>query len=310
MKKCCIILIFGVLLQGCATYRVQQGGSAYGKGFVVSRNSNIIPEYTVGADNAYPAQEIAKERFNRRRKRVESYYKRMGFMDSRFKQFFIEPPSVFFGFIAGIFRLPFIALSDYKYNNDPVYKEKMDQLEDAEYNAERERVNKIKDELKAYIKEDLNSESLTADTVSSLKKESVAEGAVKPLPSVDKTAIIPQPVKEGAKAVSPEAAKPVKEEAIKQKPAAKIEAVICLKPQTGPSPLKVNFSAAKSFSSAGRITSYSWDFGDGDKSNKRNTSNTYWSTTYGTREYTVTLNVTDSNGNTASSSALIRVVNR
>jgi PKD repeat protein len=86
--------------------------------------------------------------------------------------------------------------------------------------------------------------------------------------------------------------------------------VIIAKPQNGPSPLKVNFSGRKSSSPNGKIVYYSWDFGDGDKSTKPNPVNTYWSTTYGTREFTATLTVTDNKGISSSSSVAIQVVNK
>jgi len=83
--------------------------------------------------------------------------------------------------------------------------------------------------------------------------------------------------------------------------------VIIAKPAKGYSPLKVSFSGQKSYSKSGRIVSYDWDFGDGDTSVKKNPENTYWSTTYGTRNFTVTLTVRDDAGNTSSASTVIEV---
>jgi PKD repeat protein len=85
--------------------------------------------------------------------------------------------------------------------------------------------------------------------------------------------------------------------------------VIIAKPQAGLAPLKVSFNGRKSFSPNGKIVFYSWDFGDGDKSNKPNPTNTYWSTTYGVREFTATLTVKDNKGMVSSASIPIKVSN-
>ena len=255
MKKLSVVFLFVIFLSGCATYKVQQVSSAQPGGFVVSRHNKIIPEYTIGVNNTYPDQVLAKERFKRRRVRVESYYKQMGFMDSRFKQFFVEPPTVLFQFVPG-FPYTFIAFSDYKYNNDPKYKEKIDKLEDEEYNAEREKINRLKDELKEYIKEDLNSEGpQEARTPSKaevaevknvpVKKEEIMDAPVKAEVKPDALSITPQTSKEESlKPREQPVQGPVKKA---QPPILKtqgdIAAVIIAKPQSGSSPLKVNFSA-------------------------------------------------------------------
>jgi hypothetical protein len=62
----------------------------------------------------------------------------------------------------------------------------------------------------------------------------------------------------------------------------------------GSTPLSVDF-ADKSAAKGGRLVSWSWTFGDGGKSTKRNPSHTY--TTPGT--YDVTLTIRDSNGLTS-----------
>jgi hypothetical protein len=312
------------LLCGCATYKVQNNKADKGGGFVVTRYNKIVPEYTVGEGNTFPHESLAKERFKRRRTQVEYYYKKMGFMENSFKQDFVDPPLMLLGFVGGIFRMPFIAVSDYRYNHNPKYKEKMDKLEDARYSAEKARINKIKEELSAYIKEDLSKEA-------SLVAAPAQAPAVKVEPPQPAVAEIPAPVPVQPAAV--EAAKPqVQEKAIAvqeelksaavdkelenkatetpRQPATSLpKAVIMAKPLSGSSPLKVSFSGVKSSSTDAKITAYSWDFGDGDKSNKPNPVNTYWSTTYGTREFVATLTVTDNKGKFSSSSTTIRVIN-
>ncbi len=325
MKKFYIILVLSILLSGCATYKVQQGKSPYEGGFVVSRYNKVIPEYTIGANNSFPDKEVAEKRFERRRPKVEYYYKKIGFIDNRFKQTFVEPPFLFVQFVAGLFRMPFIVVSDYKYNHNPQYKERMDKLEDEQYNAERARVKELRNELSEYIKEDLNKESpIKVSEQPKLKEEvkvvtppeeikpelSPVQPEVKPVertkPEVQEKAIT---IQEGLNAAS--LIKEPEPQEVKLRPSLpNPTAIIIAKPQNGLSPLKVNFYGQKSSSPNGRIVSYSWDFGDGDKSNKPNPSNTYWSTTYGTREFTATLIVTDNKGMASSANVIIQVVNK
>ena len=82
----------------------------------------------------------------------------MVFIDNRFKQDFIEPPVTFVKFLFGILRVPFIMISDYKYNHNLQYKERVDKLEDQRYEAERAHIKGLKEELASYIKEDLAKE--------------------------------------------------------------------------------------------------------------------------------------------------------
>ena len=89
-----------------------------------------------------------------------------------------------------------------------------------------------------------------------------------------------------------------------------ISAVIIAKPAKGLSPLRVNFYGDKSRSPQGRIISYEWDFGDGDTSTKKNPRNVYWSTTFGSRYFTVTLTVRDAQGNASTDSSVIEVLGK
>ncbi|MDD3087035.1 MAG: PKD domain-containing protein [Candidatus Omnitrophica bacterium] len=295
MKRLYLIPFLVLFLCGCATYSIQKEKD----GFAVARYKKVIPEYTQGADNSFPQKGLAQERFNRRRKTVEDYYKKMGFIDNRFKQVFMEPPLVFMQFIAGVFRMPFIMVSDYRYNRNPQYKERMDKIDDEKYEAEKARIKGLKDSLSLYIQEDLAKEvpGQVAQEIKPIPEAKPAElPAVVPMPALKET-VKPKVVK-----AKPQKIKPL---ITLQNP----QASIIAKPQSGPSPLKVIFSGNKSKSPNGRIVSYEWDFGDGDKSNKPNPSNTYWSTIYGAREFIVTLTVTDSKGMKSSSSVTISVVN-
>lgn len=72
-------------------------------------------------------------------------------------------------------------------------------------------------------------------------------------------------------------------------------------PLTGNTPLNVNFDASNSNDPDGTITSYSWNFGDGQSGTGQNPTHTYNSV----GDFTVTLTVTDNDGNTGSSSTVI-----
>ncbi|MBC8212879.1 MAG: PKD domain-containing protein [Gammaproteobacteria bacterium] len=74
-------------------------------------------------------------------------------------------------------------------------------------------------------------------------------------------------------------------------------------PDSGISPLRVNFDAAASFDLDGSIASYAWDFGDGKSASGVSSSNTFLNT----GSYTVSLTVTDNDGATDSSQQSISV---
>jgi len=345
------IIISALFLSGCATYSVQKGESPYNKGYVVARYGRVLPEYTLGKDNSVPDEQVAKERFQRRKKTVEAYYKKMGYIENRFKQTFVDPPVFMLQAIVGIFRMPAVAIRDYKYNRDPKYKEKIDQQEDAEYKAEKARIKALKDQLNVYIQEDLQKEPPAAEQTKvaapaaavSEKKEKppVPEATLAAAAKVEARAEpLPLPVKAEDKAEPPSAPVRAEEKAGPPPPAAKIEekaeplpavkaaeekpiqrvkakpqitykipkAVIIAKPVKGASPLTVQFYGSKSSSPNGRITAYSWDFGDGDTSTQKNPINTYWSATYGSRQFTATLTIKDDKGMTADTYVVIEVI--
>ena len=148
-----IILVF---LSGCATYKFQKGHSPYDKGYVVSRDGRSIVEYTLGGDNSVPDDlELARARFKRRRSMVEHYYKKMGYVENHFKETFWNPAATVVKSMVSVFRLPFVAMSDYKYEHDPKYREKIRKLEDEQELIERQRINKFKADLNKYIQDDL-----------------------------------------------------------------------------------------------------------------------------------------------------------
>jgi PKD repeat protein len=89
-----------------------------------------------------------------------------------------------------------------------------------------------------------------------------------------------------------------------------VKAIIVAKPLKGFSPLTVRFYGNRSHSAAGRIVSYSWEFGDGDTSTKANAVNTYYSGSVEPKQFTATLTVRDNKGNSATSTATVEVLNK
>lgn len=162
MKKITAILFLvpcSLFLAGCATYKFQHGKAPHDKGYVVSRDDYAILEYTVGNDNSVPKLDLAKERFKQRRKIVEHYYKKMGYIENHFKMALFDPCIYFVKLIGGVFRLPAIAISDYRSNHNQKYKERIRKLEDDKDTREEARVNKLKEELNLYIQKGLSKET-------------------------------------------------------------------------------------------------------------------------------------------------------
>jgi hypothetical protein len=343
LKKISYLLLLAFILSGCTTYKFQKP-DASSQGYLAYYDGTPIAEYTVGREKSLPELTLAKERFKRRKSTVESYYKRMDQIESRLKAFLWEPPVMVVSFLGGVFRWPFIAVADYKYNHNPEYRAKVDRLDEEKETLETSRVNDLRKELNAYIAKDLAEESGGPGVIETalvelkpepptpvlLQKEMVEAKAPAP--------IVQPPVQVGSKAPLQDSPQPgviqqesalAKEpvapaaEPVEVKPMAPVEelppakpaleppvAVIMAKPLKGYSPLKVNFSGQKSSSKSGKIVAYAWDFGDGDTSTQKNPENTYWSTTFGSRNFTVTLTVRDQEGSVSSATSTIEVITR
>lgn len=278
MRKILFLLLITFILSGCATYKFQKSGPSANPGYLVTYDDESILEYTVGKDKTLPDMELAKERFKRRRATVEYYYKKMGLIESRLKEVFWDPAAMLGDFIFGIFRWPYTAITDYKYNRNPKYKERVDKLDEQKDALEKARVDSLIEKLNAYVAADLAKESPTQE----------AAVVVPPTPAAQEPA-------------------PVVKEVPVVKPSEPPVAIIVAKPTKGYSPLKVNFSGQKSYAKSGKVVAYLWDFGDGDTSTKKNPDNVYWSTLYGLRTFTATLTVKDSNGLTSSVTATIEL---
>ena len=349
MKKILGLLILAFVLSGCTTYKFQKTTSG-SLGYLACYDGYPIPEYTSGKEKSLPPDlTLAKERFKRRQTTVEYYYKQMDQIESRLKAFLWEPPAMIAGFIGGVFRWPFIAVADYKYNHSLKYKTKIDKQDEEKEELETARVNNLRKKLDAYIAEDLSKEPLArreagAVVVAPKSQPEVLPATQEPakpaaalpvipevVPKTETAPVSPQTASEPAApaAVTKEepAVQPAEAPAAAVQPAAETKpvivetpvaktapeptvAIITAQPAKGYSPLKVNFSGQKSHSKSGKIVSYLWDFGDGDTSTKKNPENTYWSTTFGSRSFTVTLTVRDQAGSVSSITSTIEVITR
>ncbi|MDD4899827.1 MAG: PKD domain-containing protein, partial [Candidatus Omnitrophica bacterium] len=207
--KIFLLLVFCVMnLTGCATYKFHHGQAPYEKGYVVSRDDYDILEYTLGQNNSVPDRKLAKTRFLRRRDIVEDYYKKMNLIENHFKMAVWDPASMFLKLIGGLFRLPFIAIADYRYEHDPIYKEKVNKMEKLKDEQEEARVKALKERLSEYVQKDLEKES--------------AVKALTPATPVPQEAVEPQP--ETPKIEAPKEIEPAKTEAVKIE-APKVEAL-------------------------------------------------------------------------------------
>jgi len=172
MKKLALLpLLLSIFLSGCATYKFHHGQVPYDKGYVVSRDDYTIVEYTIGAQNSVPERKSAKVRFLRRRHTVEDFYKRMGKIENRFKMAVADPAVMFLKLIGGVFRLPFIAISDYRYEHNPQYRERVKKLEKEKDAQEEARVKHLQEKLDAYIQKDLEKKEPVSNLALVVTKE-------------------------------------------------------------------------------------------------------------------------------------------
>jgi PKD domain len=337
LRKISVLLILAFFLTGCATYKLQKSTTGP-QGYLVSYDGYPLPEYTLGKDKTLPDLSLAKERFKRRRLPVENYYRQMDKIESRIREFLWEPPEMAAGFLWGVLRWPMTAVADYKYNHNLQYKAKIDRQDEEKEVLETARKEKVRKELDAYVAKDLSQESAGRGVVEAAPAETKSAAIpVQMQKEESKTetpaAVVPVQPEPAAKEASEIAAEQIAVKAALVAPAAApvsaenqpvlgeellpakqmLEppvAVITAKPVKGYSPLKVKFSGQKSFSKSGKIVAYLWDFGDGDTSAQKNPENTYWSTTFGPRNFTVTLTVRDQAGSVSSATSVIEVITR
>ncbi len=160
MKKITIFLLCVMFLIGCAPYRIQKGvQKPYDEGFVATREGKVILEYTVGKDGNVPDDmRLAQERFKRRRRIVEDYYKKMGIIENRLKEHGWNRLIYFWSLVGGVFNAPVRFVSEYRYNHDPEYRQKVDKIVEGQEARLEARVEQLRRELAAYIEEDLRRE--------------------------------------------------------------------------------------------------------------------------------------------------------
>ena len=153
------LVVLLAFISGCSTYKFHKGNKLYSDGYIASVNDYDIIEFTVGKDNSVPSDlELAKKRFERRRDIVEDYYKRMGYIESKLKQAFLDYPIIIVKAFGGIFCLPYIFITDYKYEHNREYRQRVDRLNQEAEDLEKARIKALKSKLNAYIRQDLSKE--------------------------------------------------------------------------------------------------------------------------------------------------------
>ena len=153
-----IAVVFGLVLSGCAVHKFQK--SAKHGGYVVARFAYVIPEYTVDLENKAPSDfNLAKSRYLRRNDMVETLYIRMGQIENYGRRYFTHFPRIMWSIFANTFKLPAHIVSEYRYDHNEKYRQKIDAL-DAQKKAKEERkINQLKEELKSYLTKDLEKEA-------------------------------------------------------------------------------------------------------------------------------------------------------
>lgn len=158
MRKNIYLFLIVIFLSGCAVYRYQIGSRDLGRGYVVSRNSFVIPEYTIGEDGKAPEdKKIAQSRFKRRRGMVEYYYKQMGYLFHEPMQFVHTITQS----MATPFKLPGVVVDEYRHQTDEEYRARIDKQQDELDKKEEARIAPWQAKLEEFIKKDLEKEPRT-----------------------------------------------------------------------------------------------------------------------------------------------------
>ena len=71
----------------------------------------------------------------------------------------VDPVIFFIKMVGGVFRLPIVAVSDYRYRNNPAYRDRIRKIEAEKDLAEEARIQRLKDQLNSYIQQDLAREN-------------------------------------------------------------------------------------------------------------------------------------------------------
>jgi len=158
------LLIISLILSGCTVHRFQKS-EKYG-GQTVARFGYIIPEYTVDLENKAPQDfALARSRFTRRHDMVEIYYIRMGQIESYGRRYLTHFPRMMWSIFANTIKLPAHIISEYRYDTNEKYREKIDAL-DAKVKAKEDaKTSQIKEQLKEFIRQDLEKEQPALKTL-------------------------------------------------------------------------------------------------------------------------------------------------
>lgn len=159
LKKILSLILAILFVTGCASYKYELASDPY-KGYVVKRNDYLVPEYTADTKNTAPQDlNVAKARFKRRHRIVDHYYKKMDKIENQFSALVLGYPLFLASLVSAVFRLPFIIVSDYRYDHDPKYRQRIDDRDDARDKREEERIKNLQSDLNKFIEEDMNKEA-------------------------------------------------------------------------------------------------------------------------------------------------------
>ena len=158
-----IALIVCLVFSGCTVHRFQKS-EKYG-GQVVARFAYVIPEYTVDLENKAPSDlKLAKSRFIRRNDMVETYYIQMGQIESYGRRYLTHFPRIMWSIFANTIKLPAHIISEYRYDNNEQYRKKIDALDAQQKAKEDAKTSQIKEQLKEFIRQDLENEKQALQT--------------------------------------------------------------------------------------------------------------------------------------------------
>lgn len=125
----------------------------------MARFGYVIPEYTVNLDNKAPEDlSLAKDRFKRRKDTVESAYIKMGQIEDYITRYITHFPKIMWSLLANTIQMPFHIVSEYRYEHNEKYRQRIDDLDLQAKAKEEEKVSALKSRLREFIKQDLEKE--------------------------------------------------------------------------------------------------------------------------------------------------------
>lgn len=162
MRKLLVLFICCLLVQGCTVHKFQKSEKL--GGYAVARFGYVIPEYTVDLDNKAPGEfTVAKARYLRRNDMVETYYIRMGQIESYGRRYITHFPRIMGSMAINTFKMPFHIVSEYRYDHNESYRKKIDELDAKQKAREDERIALLRRELGEFIRQDMEKEAKLLD---------------------------------------------------------------------------------------------------------------------------------------------------